>query len=93
MKIYYIRDCVSGAGSGLIEEFSDESFIRSLGYAALDQDIPAKVRCDVVGVCLGELIDNPGGYPTIKAYEVPVPVCTAQEAFLSVADRGGDSIE
>ena len=88
MKIYYIRDSLSGAGSDLLLEFSDESFIRGLGYAVANQDIPAKVRCDIVGVCLGELIDNPGGYPVIKAYEAPIPVCTAQDAFLSVADRG-----
>lgn len=89
MKIYYIRDCVSGAGSVLILEHSDEAFIRSFGLSVVDQDLPAKIRCDLVGVCLGELIDNPGGYPVLKAYEVPVPVCTAQDAYLSVSE-GGD---
>ena len=88
MKIYYIRDCVSGAGSSLVVEYCDEAFIRQFGLSVVSNDIPAKVRCDLVGVCLGELIDNPGGYPTIKAYEAPVPVCTAQDAFLSVSDKG-----
>lgn len=90
MKIYYIRDCVSGAGSELIQERTDEAFIRSFGFSVASQDFPAKMRCDLVGVCLGELIDNPGGYPIIKAYEAPVPVCTGQDAFLSVSS-GGDS--
>ena len=90
MKIYYIRDCVSGAGSDLIQERSDESFIRGFGYSLVNQDLPPKLRCDLVGVCLGDLIDNPGGYPFIKAYEAPVPVCSGQDAYLSVSD-GGDS--
>lgn len=86
MKIYYIRDCVSGAGSVLIQEHSDEAFIRSFGLSVVDQDLPPKIRCDLVGVCLGEMIDNPAGYPTIKAYEAAVPVCTGQDAYLSVSE-------
>ena len=90
MKIYYIRDCVSGSGSVLIQEHSDEAFIRSFGLSVVDQALPPKIRCDLVGVCLGEFIDNPCGYPVIKAYEAAVPVCTGQDAYLSVSD-GGDS--
>lgn len=91
MKIYYIRDCVSGAGSVLIQEHSDESFIRSFGLSVVDQDLPLKIRYDLVGVCLGEMIDNPNGYPVLKAYEAAVPVCTGQDAYLAVTE-GGQSV-
>lgn len=94
MKIYYIRDCVSGSGSDLIMEHSDESFIRSFGLSVEHQDLPLKILCDLVGVCLGELDLNSTGYPVIKAYERAIPICTAEDALFSLgpekdrSDRG-----
>nr|CAI9750841.1 DNA binding protein [Microvirus sp.] len=82
-RIYIIKDTTSGAYSEApIVESSDASFIRSFGYALVQQGLPKRFCHDLQAVCIGELVDDGRSvYPSLKAYSTPVPICTGFEAL------------